>query len=150
MDCSPPGFSVHGISQARILEWVAISFSMESSQPRDWTRVSCIGRRILYHWATREDWERRVSSVQSLSTVQLFATLWTAAHQASLSITNSWSLLKQWCHPIISSSVIPFSCLQSLPVSGSFPMSQFFTSGGQNIGEKGRVHKMQSLKYSGT
>ena len=41
----------------------------------------------------------------------------------------------QWCHPTISSSVIPFfSCLQSLPASGSFPMSQFFTSGGQNIG----------------
>ena len=41
----------------------------------------------------------------------------------------------QWCHPIISTSVVPFSsCLQSFPASGSFPMSQFFTSGGQNIG----------------
>ena len=45
VDCSPPGSSVHGISQARILEWVATSFSRGSSQPRDWTRVSCIGRR---------------------------------------------------------------------------------------------------------
>ena len=43
--------------------------------------------------------------------------------------------LNQWCHPTISSSVTPFSsCLQSLPVSGSFPMSQFFASGGQSIG----------------
>ena len=42
IDCSPPGFSVHGILQARILEWVAISFSRGSSQPRDRTRVSCI------------------------------------------------------------------------------------------------------------
>ena len=42
--------------------------------------------------------------------------------------------LSQWCHPTISSSVIPFSCLQSFPASGSFPMSQFFTSGGQSIG----------------
>ena len=43
--------------------------------------------------------------------------------------------LSQWCHPTISSSVVPFSfCLQSFPVSGSFPMSQFFTSGGQSIG----------------
>ena len=43
--------------------------------------------------------------------------------------------LSQWCHPTISSSVIPFSsCLQSFPESGSFPMSQFFTSGGQSIG----------------
>ena len=41
---------------------------------------------------------------------------------------------RQWCHPIISSSVIPFSCLQSFPASGSFPMSQFFTSGGERIG----------------
>ena len=39
----------------------------------------------------------------------------------------------QWCHPIISSSVVPFSCLQSFPASGSFPMSQFFASGGHSI-----------------
>ena len=52
MDCSPPGSSVPGILQARILEWVAISFSRESSQPRDRTwvsYVSCIGRQALYH-----------------------------------------------------------------------------------------------------
>ena len=48
-DYSLPGSSVHGISQARILEWVAISFSRESSWPRNWTQVSCIGRQILYH-----------------------------------------------------------------------------------------------------
>ena len=40
----------------------------------------------------------------------------------------------RWCHPTISSSVVPFSCLQYFPASGSFPMSQFFTSGGQNTG----------------
>ena len=40
----------------------------------------------------------------------------------------------QWCHPTISSSVIPLSCLQSFPASGSFPMSQFFASGSQSIG----------------
>ena len=50
-DCSLPGSSVHGISQARILEWVAISFSKGSFWPRDQTHVSCIGRRILYHWS---------------------------------------------------------------------------------------------------
>ena len=48
MDCSSPGSSVHGISQARILKWVAISFSRESSWPRDRTHVSCFGRRLLY------------------------------------------------------------------------------------------------------
>ena len=42
--------------------------------------------------------------------------------------------LSRWCHPTISSSVVPFSCLQSFPASGSFPMSQFFTSGGQSVG----------------
>ena len=47
MDCSPPGSSVHGILQARISEWVVISFSRESSWPRDWTCVSCIGRWVL-------------------------------------------------------------------------------------------------------
>ena len=53
MDCSLPGSSVQGILQARILEWVAISFSRGSSQPRDWTGVSyvsCTGRQVLYHW----------------------------------------------------------------------------------------------------
>ena len=54
MDCSPPGSSVHGIFQARILEWVAISFSRGSSQSRDWTQVSCIAGRCFNLWATRE------------------------------------------------------------------------------------------------
>ena len=48
MDCSQPGSPVHGISQARILEWVAISSSRGSSQPSDGTYVSCVGRQILY------------------------------------------------------------------------------------------------------
>ena len=64
MDCSPPGSSVHGISQTRILEWVAISFFRGSFSPRDWTPISCSGRQILYKaesftgkffpWATKE------------------------------------------------------------------------------------------------
>ena len=54
MDHSPPGSSFPGISQARILEWVAISFFRGSSQPKDQTPVSCTGWWILYHWATRE------------------------------------------------------------------------------------------------
>ena len=53
-DCSPPGSSVHGILQARILEWMAISFSRGSYWPRDWTRVSCIAGRLFTVWATRE------------------------------------------------------------------------------------------------
>ena len=76
------------------------------------------------------------SSVQSLSHVQIFATPRTAAHQASLSITNSRSSLRlmsvEWVMP--TNHLIPFSHLQSFPASGSFPMSQFFASGGQSIG----------------
>ena len=73
------------------------------------------------------------------SPVRLFTTPWTAARQASLSITNSWSYanlcpLSRWRHPTISSSVPFSSCLQSFPASGAFPVSQFFASGGQSIG----------------
>ena len=71
------------------------------------------------------------SSVQWFSCVRLFATPWATACQASLSITNFQSLPK----PMSIESVIPFSsCPQSFPASGSFQMSQLFTSGGQSIG----------------
>ena len=53
MDCSPPDSSVHWILQARIQEWLAISFSRGSSQPRDWTQVSHITGRFFTVWATR-------------------------------------------------------------------------------------------------
>ena len=53
-------------------------------------------------------------------------------HHQLLDFTHSCPL-SQWCHPTTSSTVIPFSCLQSFPASGSFPMSLFFTSGGQSI-----------------
>ena len=52
MDYSRPGSSVHGILQARILEWVAMPSSRKSAQPRDWNHLSylsCIGRQVLYH-----------------------------------------------------------------------------------------------------
>ena len=83
--------------------------------------------------------------VQLLSHVWLFEIPLTAACQASLSITNSWIYsnscpLSRWCHPTISSSVIPFSyCPQSFPASGSFQMSQLFASGGQSIGVSASV-----------
>ena len=73
-----------------------------------------MGDKSLYIFKTID------SVVQSLSHVQLFATPWTAARQASLSITKSWSLLKLmssswWCHPTIPSSVFPFSSCLDLP-----------------------------------
>ena len=79
-------------------------------------------------WETPWTEEPQFSSVQLLSPVQLFATPWTAAHQPSLSTTNSWACANscpssRCCHPTISSSVVPFSCPQSFPASGSFPES---------------------------
>ena len=81
-----------------------------------------------------------ISLVQSLSRVWLFATPWTTARQASLSISNPGVYSdscpsSRWGHPAISSSVDPFSsCLQSFPASRSFQMSQIFPLGGQSIG----------------
>ena len=77
MDYSPPSSSIRGILQERILEWVAMPSSRGSSWPRDW-----IASLKSLHW---------FSSVQLLSQFWLFATPWTAAHQASLSITKSRS-----------------------------------------------------------
>ena len=83
---------------------------------------------------------RFTSVVQLLCCVRLFAIPWTAACQAFLSfkspgVCSNSCPLSQLCHPTISSSVLPFSsCLQFFPTSGSFPMSQLFTSGSQSIG----------------
>ena len=83
--------------------------------------------------------EQVVSSVQSLSRVQLFATPWTAAHQASLSITNSQILLKLKSVELVMPSNHFILCRPLLPPSvfpsvRSFPVSQFFASAGQSIG----------------
>ena len=99
-ECSPPGSSIHGILQARVLEWVAIPFSRGSSLPRDWTRVFCIVGRFFTVWDTREapNLVKMIScSIQGsameyvgncslLSCGQLFATPWTVAIQAPLSM----------------------------------------------------------------
>ena len=91
------------------------------------------------HTSTFQVIHLQFSSVQSLSHVRLFAIPWIAACQASLSITNSQSLLKLMSIESVMpsshlSSVIPFSPYpQSLPVSESFPMSQLFAWGGQSI-----------------
>ena len=113
------------------------------------------------HWRGVEWWERRwversdeiredwwevvfvsiqLSSVQSLSRVQLFEIPWMQhvrppRPSPTPRVYSNSCPLSWWCHPTISSSVVPFSsCLQSFPASESFQMSQFFTSGGQSIG----------------
>ena len=80
------------------------------------------------------------SSVQLLSCVWLFATPWTANARLSCpsptpGVYSNPCPLSRWCHPTISSSVVPFSsCVQAFPASGSFQTSQLFASGGQSIG----------------
>ena len=64
--------------------------------------------------------------------------------------SNSYSS-SQWCHPTISSSVVPFSsCLQYFPASGSFPMSQFFTSSGQSIGASAAIKENEIMPFAAT
>ena len=96
-------------------------------------------------WWQKEDQFR---SVQSLSRVQLFATPWTAARQASLTFTISQSLLKLMAtESVMPSNLLVLyrlfsSCLQSFPASGFFPVSWLFTSGGQSIGVSALVLPM--------
>ena len=86
MDCSLPGFSVHRISQARILEWVAISSSRGSSRLRGLTCISCIGRWIVYHCTT---WESPFSiKVVSLNSWEKNAS--TNSHSVSIGISKDF------------------------------------------------------------
>ena len=96
VDCSPPGSSVPGILQARILEWVAISFSRGSSQPRDQTQVSCIAGRHFNLWATRE------------------ACLYIYRHTEMQ--VHAWMYAWMYMHVLVQK--VPFSCkfFQILPI----------------------------------
>ena len=88
LDCSQAGSSLHGISQARILEWVTISFSGGSSWPRDWTWISTyssIGRQIFYHWTIRE--------ASGTMLVSCFLRAWKNGVLVSLLSTSPWELL---------------------------------------------------------
>ena len=75
MDCSPPGSSVHGILQARILKWVAVPFSKGSSRPRDWTQVSRICRLILYRLSHQAS-ERLYFFPSDQAPLVTFSALW--------------------------------------------------------------------------
>ena len=141
MDYRPPGFFVHGISQARTLEWVAISFSRGSSWPRYQTWVSCIAGRFF----TTEPLEKPTTdgSVQFSSVAQSRSTLHNPMDHSTPGLLVHHQLPEytqthvHWVSDAIQPShpVIPFSsCLQSFPASGSFQMSQLFPSGGQSTG----------------
>ena len=131
-------YIVHGILQARILEWVAIPFSRGSSQPRHGTQVSCITGGFLPAEPPMKPQGKEFNSVQfSRSVVSDSLRLHEPQYirppcpSPTLGVHPSPCPSSRWCHPTISSSVVPFSsCPQSFPASGSFQMSQLFTSGG--------------------
>ena len=114
-----------GILKARILEWVAIPFSRGSSWPKNRTWVSRIAGRFFTIWATSSVQFSRSVISNSLWPHKLQHTRPPCPSPTPRVYPNSCPL-SRWCHPAISSSVIPFSShLQSFPASGSFAMSQF-------------------------
>ena len=91
MDCGLPGSSVHGIFQARILEWVSISFARGSSWPRDRTRVSRTAGRLFTIWATREAGrkERKTKNKKNSFTILLWSTLTQSLREAWMICTGT-------------------------------------------------------------
>ena len=132
MDYSLPGSSVHGIFQAGILEWVSMSFSKKEVNYRN--KLLLLLLILLPYMA--------ISSVQfSRSVVSDSLRPHESQHtrppcpSPTPGVYPNSCPLSRWCHPTISSSVVPFSSYpQSFPTSGSFPMSQLFTSRSQRIG----------------
>ena len=128
MDYSLPGSSVHGIFPARILEWVAFFFIYILSKFS-----------LMSYWVIEQMAYILSSSCLVTKSCLTLCNPWTAAHQASLSFTISWSLLKFmsiqsvmpfnhfiFCHPLL---LLP----SIFPGIGSFPVSWLFASGGQSI-----------------
>ena len=131
MDCSLPGASVHGISQARILEWVAVSFSRGSSRPRDRTCISFIGKWILYRWATKWDpwpWGSTFHAFVSVSWTDVW---WIpSAHLSSSKYAVTASSVRRYhslvlcsaCRKVFNNKNYQNSCLSLLKTTASvFP-----------------------------
>ena len=98
---NPMDYAVHEILQARIMEWIAISFSRGSSQPRDQTQVfyvSCAGRQVVYHQCHLGSPYIFVKPLKSLSCVRLFVTPWTVAYHAPPSMGFSRQEYWSGCH----------------------------------------------------
>ena len=143
MNCSPPGASVLGVFQLRILEWVAMSSSRESSLPRNLTHISCVFGSAGGFSPAEPSGKPPFYTLLLLSCRPVMSDSLqppcTGAHQASLSpslgVNPSSCSLHQWCCPAISSSDTLFSfCPRSFPASGIFPISHLFASDDQNTG----------------
>jgi len=143
MECSPPGSSVHGIFQARILKWVAISFCWPSFQHRDRTCISCIGRQILYHcttWKTLKKNRSFYCTPKTNTTLLInygggrglvaqscptLVTLWTVACQAPPSM--GFPRQEYWSgFPFLSPGDLPHPEIDSLPLSHQETYIQFY------------------------
>ena len=155
MDCSLPDSSAYGIFQARVLEWGFLLQGILLTQESNPGLLHY--RQMLYSLSHQgstilSSVTKIISDVCKMSYTKFshFNSVtqsgWTLCNPMDCSMPglpvhhhllefNQTHVLSRWCHPTISSSVIPFSsCLQSFPASGSFPRGQFFTSGGQSIG----------------
>ena len=115
MDCSLPDSSIHGIFQARVLEWVAISFSRGSSWPSDWTRVSLIAGRRLTIWATR----CKTSAVICLIPFQSLVLL------SRISLFQS-TLLSLFSHSVMSTLATLWTVTCKAPLSMGFPRQEYW------------------------
>ena len=121
MNCSLPGSPIHGILQARILlERVAMTSSRISSWPRP--------NQDIYCWAIREAQVNICQSFRSFSHARLFVIPWTVAREASLSITNSWSLLKLMSIESMMSSNQLIFCRPFLLLPSIFPSITVFSN----------------------
>ena len=111
---------------------VLLSAEWQGGSVLQWKGVEMLGQHDTVGEPQPSFRIRKCFVVQSLSRVRLFATLWIAACQASLSFTISWSLFKlMFIESVMLSSHLNFSsCPQSFPASGSFPVSRLFTSDG--------------------
>ena len=134
MDCSPPGSSVPGILQAKILEWAAISFSRGSSRPRDQTHASCIGRQNLYHWVTREGY----------MIVYIHAWKWSGSVVSdSLRPHGPTRLLCPWDFPGNNTGVGCHFLLQRIfPTPGSNPRLLHWQADSLPLSYQGRLYDM--------
>ena len=90
MDCSLPGSSVHAILQARTLEWVAIPFSRQSSQLRDWNQVTCMAGGLFTIWATRE------TNIPDYPVKKINPVIWKPGVLQSMGVAKSQIWLSDW------------------------------------------------------
>ena len=148
IDYSPPGSSVHRISQARVLEWVAISLFRGSSQTQE-----PIGRQILYHWATREDpkstilqWKIKENKFPIIKSIYLKYP-YTSTCQVTLVVSDSLKPYGLWPTRILSPWDSPD---RKTGVGCHFLLQEIFPTQGSNLGLLHYRQILYHLSYQGS